>query len=87
MAMGNLKECKGDKERVKTDCGIDPDDEEDAKKRPSCPSAAGIKKAEKARAAALVDDCDGGVDNRGLGRATDAREVRKQSCEILIIIS
>jgi hypothetical protein len=52
MAMGNLKECKGDKERVKTDCGIDPDDEEDAKKRPSCPSAAGIKKAEKARAAA-----------------------------------
>jgi Domain of unknown function (DUF4150)/GHH signature containing HNH/Endo VII superfamily nuclease toxin 2 len=52
MAMGDLKECAGDKEKVGTACNINPDDKEDTKKRPGCPSNAGIKKAEKARASA-----------------------------------
>lgn len=49
MAKG-LKECDGDRERVKTDCGIDPDNP--GKARPTCPSNAGIKSAEKKRATA-----------------------------------
>jgi hypothetical protein len=49
MAKG-LKECDGDRERVKNDCGIDPDNP--GKAKPSCPSNEAIKAAEKKRTAA-----------------------------------
>jgi hypothetical protein len=50
MAMGHLLKCDGDKERVVQECQVDPDNPDDAGKRPGCPKADGIVKAEKVRA-------------------------------------
>jgi hypothetical protein len=50
MAMAEgLDACDGDREKVKDNCDIDPDNPADRKKKPQCPSAAGIKTAKGAR--------------------------------------
>jgi hypothetical protein len=48
MAQG-LKECDGDRDRVKTDCGVDVNDKTEAKKKVACPNNDAIKSAEKIR--------------------------------------
>ena len=51
MAKG-LEECDGDRQRVKDDCGIDPNNPEDTKKSPTCPDPNNVKEAEAARRSA-----------------------------------
>lgn len=47
---GGLPECEAERMKVIEHCEVDPDNPDDAKKRPGCPSNQGIKDAEAARA-------------------------------------
>jgi hypothetical protein len=49
---GGLPDCDKEREQIVENCEVDPENPDDAKKRPGCPNADSIKNAEKKRAAA-----------------------------------